>query len=100
MITSRRSFLVGFGALIAAPAIVHASNIMRVKQMLILPDQISDITFPIEGYARSVLDDIGFANFTGSKWSSSQQNLLPSDADLRWEMLKKREQERLLRVQA
>ena len=54
MITSRRSFLIGLGALIAAPAIVRATSIMPVRQMLILPDQISDITFPIEGYAAAV----------------------------------------------
>jgi hypothetical protein len=54
MITSRRSFLIGFGALIAAPAIVRATSIMPVRQMLILPDQIGDITFPIEGYAAAV----------------------------------------------
>jgi hypothetical protein len=52
MITSRRSFLVGLGALIAAPAIVRAELIMPVKQMLILPPKISDVLPPIEGYAR------------------------------------------------
>jgi hypothetical protein len=54
MITSRRSFLVGLGALIAAPAIVRASVIMPVKPMLILPEAkvITDLTFPIEGFAR------------------------------------------------
>lgn len=54
LIPSRRSFLIGFGALIAAPAIVRASNIMPVKQMLILPPKLDDITFPIEGFARNV----------------------------------------------
>ena len=52
MITSRRSFLIGFGALIAAPAIVRATNIMPVRQMLVLPEKISDLTFPIEGFAK------------------------------------------------
>lgn len=54
MLTSRRSFLVGLGALVAAPAIVRASGIMPVKPMLILPEAkvITDLTFPIEGFAR------------------------------------------------
>jgi hypothetical protein len=56
MITSRRSFLIGLGALIAAPAIVRASVIMPVKPMLILPEAkvITDLTFQIEGFARIV----------------------------------------------
>lgn len=54
MIASRRSFLIGLGALVAAPAIVRASVIMPVKPMLILPEAkvITDLTFPIEGFAR------------------------------------------------
>ncbi len=37
MIIARRSFLAGLGALIAAPAIVSAANIMPVSAKLLLP---------------------------------------------------------------
>jgi hypothetical protein len=96
MITSRRSFLVGFGALIAAPAIVRATNIMPVRQMLILPDKLGDITFEISGYARSSLSQ---ADFLLAKWSDEEQKIVPLDATDRWERLKKREHERIISVE-
>lgn len=36
MILGRRSFLVGMGAMLAAPAIVHAGNLMPVKAFKII----------------------------------------------------------------
>jgi len=45
IVSSRRTFLTGLGlALVAAPAIVRSGVIMPVKNMLILPDEIGDIT--------------------------------------------------------
>lgn len=35
MIIQRRSFLIGLGALLAAPAIVHAANLMPIKRVQI-----------------------------------------------------------------
>lgn len=37
LITSRRSFLAGLVSALAAPAIVHATNIMPVRNVVILP---------------------------------------------------------------
>jgi len=36
IVTSRRNFLIGFGSLIAAPAIVHIENIMPVRASVII----------------------------------------------------------------
>ena len=70
MIIARRSFLIGLGALFAAPAIVHAENIMRVRARLVLrgpvmeligisdiygDDGVGDI---ISTYGKQELDDI------------------------------------------
>lgn len=40
MILARRSFLVGLGSMLAAPAIVHAANIMPVRRVsIIIPER-------------------------------------------------------------
>ena len=96
IVSSRRSFLIGFSALIAAPAIVRASNIMPVKQMLILPPRLDDVTFRIEGWARSSPEYLRYytakAEIFG-KWERSSWNgkaVMP-DANERWERMKRRE---------
>ena len=124
IISSRRSFLTGLGlALVAAPAIVRSSVLMPVKNMLILPDEIGDITFPIEGMARysSEVDqarigswlsferqtyDASFAGqevseFRHAKWSEKSDrphHSIPLDADHRWERMKAREQQKRIIV--
>lgn len=40
MIVSRRSFLIGVGALIAAPAVVRSGILMPVKAVIRLPNEI------------------------------------------------------------
>jgi hypothetical protein len=52
IILPRRSFLLGLGALIAAPAIVHAENIMHVRARVL----------PMRGPA---LELIGFTDICG-----------------------------------
>ena len=37
VILARRSFLAGLGSLLAAPAIVHAGNLMPVKRVILTP---------------------------------------------------------------
>jgi hypothetical protein len=99
----RRSFLFGLGALIAAPAIVRATNIMPVKQMLILPDRIGDITFDIEGKGTvywmgssgfHILDSKGVCPvppaYSHGVWSGDH---VMADVTERWERMKKREAE-------
>jgi hypothetical protein len=110
IISSRRSFLTGLGlALVCAPAIVRSTVIMPVKNMLLLPDAIGDITFPIEGMARysSELNMYGnrysdfverpVAEFSHAKWSERSDrphHSIPLDADHRWERMKARELQR------
>src|SRR5690242_12302280 len=93
IISSRRSFLVGLGALIAAPAICRASNLMPVKQMLILPDKIGTITFPIGGHAYMTGTSFMYHDSNGWKELNPRDVLVPPDADARWERMKKREAE-------
>lgn len=91
MAVTRRSFLTGLGAvLVAAPAIVRAGSLMPVKQMLILPDRIEDITFPIEGFARTSPEILRyytqyepevFGEWKRSNWSGKT---VPLDASDRW----------------
>ncbi len=102
IISSRRSFLIGFGALIAAPAIVRAGSLMPVKQMLILPPKISDLIFPIDGFAdysgAVLLNGEAYCFFppkdpiaSFSKGWSSNTDLVPKDINDRWERMKARE---------
>lgn len=104
LISSRRSFLAGLGvALIAAPAIVRAGSIMPVKQMLILPDKIGDITPPISGYA-SLVDPChthGRFTFENCHWNglvdpTHSHSIVPPDANERWERMKARELKRMI----
>lgn len=57
MIISRRKFLAG---LVAAPAIVHAANIMRI-QPLVTPSWVHDELFPAENPPQFVPGDIIWA---------------------------------------
>lgn len=51
VITSRRSFIGGLAILIASPAIVRASNIMPVRNMVIVPKFTdAQIAADIEGF--------------------------------------------------
>jgi hypothetical protein len=112
LISSRRTFLTGLGlALVCAPAIVRSTVIMPVKNMLILPDNIGDITFPLEGGAQfsqelSIhtdpnhpfygLGSKNIAEFSHAKWSGKSDrphHSIPLDVDDRWERMKAREKD-------
>jgi hypothetical protein len=46
-VTTRRSFLAGLGALLAAPALVRASSLEYVPRALVLPEQLTLLRPPI-----------------------------------------------------
>jgi hypothetical protein len=48
--TTRRSLITGLIALVAAPAIVRASNLMPVKQMILTPYQGNEIVFKASSF--------------------------------------------------
>jgi len=91
---NRRGFLIGLGALIAAPAIVRAGIIMPINPTLILPDKIEVVTFPIEG--RAWFRD-GAASFEGDVWTMPT-NLFPDDSVERWLRLKKRHETKFAEI--
>lgn len=63
--TSRRGFLIGLGALVAAPAVVRAASLMPVR----------GIIMDIYGQSpiMSVLEDIKFLNIRRTIWQTQWQ---------------------------
>lgn len=57
MILGRRAFLSGLGALLAAPAIVHAGNLMPVSAKMVAPVSLLEFDFHrYSGYEMLFID--------------------------------------------
>lgn len=52
----RRSFLIGFGSLLAAPAVVQASSLMPVSAKLLTPPPIDWASIELEAQQWALLD--------------------------------------------
>ncbi len=79
MIHTRRKFLTGMGSLLAAPAIVHAGNLMPVKaaKLLTLEDYQVRILEPL--YGRSpAMDALGdYRGLWQVRWRILAEELMP-----------------------
>lgn len=75
MILARRKFLMGLGALIAAPAIVSVSNIMPVKAFVIRPPSEFELELLDAAKELGAQQDVDWLRGVASEWAEKTKDM-------------------------